>query len=74
VTVTHPGGKTNVSGLRVVDRKKFSELDAETLADWHKRGLLEPIYAHLQSLDNLARLLPHGGDAPDPYQVIESMQ
>ncbi len=74
VTVSHPGGKTNVGGLRVVDRKKFGELDAETLADWHKRGLLEPIYAHLQSLDNLARLLPQGDGAPDPYKVIESMQ
>jgi hypothetical protein len=74
VEVAHGGGKTSVRGLRTVDRAKFSELDAETLADWHKRGLLELVYVHLQSLDHLARLLPQSNQASDPYKVIESMQ
>ncbi len=49
-------GKENralISGFYVVDREKLDKLDDKTLADFARRGYLELIYTHLQSLSNL---------------------
>lgn len=42
-----------ISGFYVVDREKLNQLDDKTLADFARRGYLELIYTHLQSLSNL---------------------
>ncbi|MGP1506474.1 MAG: SapC family protein [Campylobacter sp.] len=42
-----------ISGFYVVDREKLDKLDDKTLADFARRGYLELIYTHLQSLSNL---------------------
>ena len=52
--------RINFSGFRTVDEKKFSELDDKIILDWHKKGWLPFIYAHLFSgaqWQNLSRLL-----------------
>ena len=37
----------------MIDREKLDKLDDKTLADFARRGYLELIYTHLQSLSNL---------------------
>lgn len=50
------GEKRRIGGVMVVDRKKLSALDAETLHDLQQSGILEAIYEHLHSLRNLRGL------------------
>jgi hypothetical protein len=48
--VTIPGDKKiSLSGFRIVDEKKLSEIDDETFLDWRRKGWLPFIYAHLFS-------------------------
>lgn len=48
--------KISIKGFCVVNRKKLSELDDKTLADFARKGYLELIYMHLKSLSNLQYL------------------
>ena len=64
VTVALPGGTANVTGFRVVDAERFARLDEATVLDWHRRGWLGLVHAHLISLarwDTLVRLAAQGG-------------
>lgn len=45
-----------IAGLCVVDRTRLQDLDDATLSAWARTGLLEAVYAHLASLNNLRRL------------------
>ena len=58
----HPGGrKIKLGPFRMVDEKKFAELPGKVVADWHGRGWLRFVHAHLFSLanwQNLANRLP----------------
>jgi hypothetical protein len=64
------GGERRVlSGLRVVNRTKLKELDAETLHGLMQRDELELIYLHLHSLANL-RLI--GERMPQPATGAEA--
>lgn len=47
------GERRVLSGLRVIDRNKLKELDAETVHNMLRRDELELIYLHLHSLANL---------------------
>ena len=42
-----------VKGMYAVDMKKLREMDAETLGEWVKNGLMGLVYAHQASLANL---------------------
>jgi hypothetical protein len=56
ITVEHDGRKQTLDGLWVVDEAKLSALnDADTL-DLVRTGSMGMIYAHLVSLNNVARL------------------
>jgi SapC len=56
ITVEHEGRKQTLDGLWVVDETKLTALsDAQTL-DLVRTGTLGMIYAHLVSLNNVARL------------------
>ncbi|OGQ96326.1 MAG: hypothetical protein A2521_10865 [Deltaproteobacteria bacterium RIFOXYD12_FULL_57_12] len=50
------GEKITLSGLLVVDRKKFAALEANQVNKLFRNGGLELIYAHLFSMDNMKRL------------------
>lgn len=41
-----------ITDLMVVDPKKLSEVDGETLSKWVQSGLMDVIFAHLHSLGN----------------------
>lgn len=45
--------KHSIRGFRVVDTKKLSALDDETLARWVRNGLMGIIIGHLHSLNNV---------------------
>jgi hypothetical protein len=53
------GRQMRVDGYRVVDQEKFSALPDATIVDWHRRGWLGAVHAHLLSMaswQNLATL------------------
>lgn len=45
------GGNQKISfaGFQVIDEAKFNQMDAKTFAEWHKKGWIGAIYAHLFS-------------------------
>ncbi|WP_444995776.1 SapC family protein [Aliikangiella sp. IMCC44359] len=51
------GEKRNVTGIHIVDEKKFSQLPDEKVLELHKRGFLASIHAHLISLKQTQRLV-----------------
>ncbi len=44
-------------GFKTIDEAKLMQLDAETLADWSKKGWLAAAYAQILSSFNWASLL-----------------
>ncbi len=46
-----PGKPYVYRGFRMIDQAKLAEIDAETLKQWNKEGMLAIIYAHLTSLE-----------------------
>ena len=50
------GSQYRLSGLNVIDETKLRQLDAQTVQQLLKNGLLGLIYAHIMSLGNLGRL------------------
>ncbi len=51
------GTKIQINGIYLVDEKKLSELTDEEFLDLRKRGYLSPIYAHLNSMHQIHRLV-----------------
>ena len=51
------GGSRKVRGFRLVRPERLDQVADETFLDWRRRGWLAPIYAHLQSAGNWARLV-----------------
>jgi hypothetical protein len=49
--------KTALTDFSVIDISVFTALPEELVADWHRRGILATIYAHLGSLGRLPTLL-----------------
>ena len=49
--------KIQINGLYLVDEKKLNELSDEDYLDLRKRGLIGPIYAHLNSMHQINRLV-----------------
>lgn len=52
---------TSLTGFYLVDAEAFQALPDELLADWHRKGILALIYAHLNSLTRLPALALPGG-------------
>ena len=53
-----PDGKPfAVDGFQIIDEQKLTELDAETVVDWHRKGWLASAYYHLASLDRVSELV-----------------
>jgi hypothetical protein len=48
--------KTSIGGIYLVDEKKLRELPDEVILELHRRGFLQAIHAHLQSLLQVRRL------------------
>lgn len=48
--------RVQFSGFQVVDEKKLNALDAKIIADWHTKGWLGGLYAHLFSSFHWAKL------------------
>ena len=51
------GQKIGLDGFQVIDGKKLTELDAETVVDWHRRGWLAACFFHLVSLQRVGDIL-----------------
>lgn len=51
------GKKFTVNGFQLVDEKKLTELDADTVVDWHRKGYLATLYFHLASLERVNSLI-----------------
>lgn len=51
------GEKIQINGLYLVDEKKLNELSDEDFLLLRKRGFLAPIYAHLNSMHQVHRLV-----------------
>ncbi|WNC71065.1 SapC family protein [Thalassotalea psychrophila] len=51
------GEKIQINGLYLVDEKKLNELSDEDYIALRKRGFLAPIYAHLNSMHQMHRLV-----------------
>ena len=47
-----PGQKTNLGSFKAVNEEKFKDLPDATFLEWRKKGFLQGIYFHLQSLNN----------------------
>lgn len=41
--------KINFSGFQIIDESKFNQMDEKTFMEWHKKGWIGAIYAHLFS-------------------------
>jgi hypothetical protein len=55
---TLPGDKKfAVDGFQIIDTQKLTDLDSETIAEWHRKGWLAACYAHLQSLNRVNDML-----------------
>ena len=50
------GRKVKLGPFRVVDEKKFADLPGKAVTDWHARGWLRLVHAHMFSLANWAGL------------------
>ncbi len=53
--------KKSLGGFRLVDMKKVKELDDTILAGWVRSGVMGIIYAHLNSLSNLKKIVAMQG-------------
>ena len=51
------GGSARVRGFRLVRQDRLDQVADETFLDWRRRGWLGPVYAHLHSAGNWARLV-----------------
>ncbi|MEG3086010.1 SapC family protein [Sphingomonas sp. PB4P5] len=54
--VLNNGRNLGLTGLRVVDERRFVKLDGPTIVEWHAKGWLAPIHFHLASLDRFGAL------------------
>lgn len=55
------GEKISLSGFRVIDEKRFTNLPDETFLNWRDRGWLHLVYCHLMSTSNWATLIDRSG-------------
>lgn len=53
--------ENEISGFFVVDEKKLSALPSDVYEDFRKKGYIPLIYAHLVSLNNIAKLATYIG-------------
>lgn len=51
------GQKRSVTGVHIINEKKFNELSDEVFLELKKKGYLAPIYSHLISLKQTQRLV-----------------
>lgn len=63
------GTQLALDGFFVINEKKFTELPAQTLAEWQKKGWFKAVFAHLLSLEAFADLAQRAGARVDASQV-----
>jgi hypothetical protein len=51
------GRKFSVDGFEVIDTQKLTDLDAETVVAWHRRGWLSASYLHVLSLNRVQEVV-----------------
>jgi SapC len=55
---TLPGDKKyTINGFQTIDAKKLTDMDSETIVEWHRKGWMAACYAHLQSHGRVNDLL-----------------
>jgi hypothetical protein len=52
------GGRTTLTGFSVVSAEAFEKLPEQVVVEWHRKGWLALVNAHLLSLAGFADLLP----------------
>lgn len=57
IDISVAGEKIGINGLYLVDEKKLNELSDEDFLALRKRGFIAPIYAHLNSMNQMRRLI-----------------
>jgi len=63
---TPTGRKFSIDGFEVIDQKKLTDLDTETVAAWHRRGWLSACYLHLLSLNRMNEIVARATTDPAP--------
>ena len=72
------GNQLGLGGFKIVDTPRFQDLDADTVAEWHRKGWLALLHFHLASLDRFSDLLARRSalspknDSADPQRVARS--
>ena len=51
------GKQAAIDGFLMIDEEKFNALPDDVILDWHKRGWLQLIYFHYQSMSNWGKLV-----------------
>jgi hypothetical protein len=64
------GQKIGIDGFQVVDTQKLSELDAETVVDWHRRGWLAACVFHLASMQRVSDLMARRAKISTPIKSV----
>jgi hypothetical protein len=54
--------------FQVIDTKKLTELDAETVVEWHRRGWLAACFFHLASLQRVTEILSRRAKIATPIK------
>lgn len=55
---TLPNGKKfSIDGFEIIDQQKLTDLDAETVVAWHRRGWMSASYLHILSLNRVNDLI-----------------
>lgn len=68
-----PGGKRyNTTGFKTVDVRKFHALPEPVLVEWHRKGFLALVYAHLASQLCWNDLAQKMGFQADEEPVVEA--
>jgi hypothetical protein len=65
------GQQRNINGMQTISEKRLQELDADTVAELHKKGYLGAIYAILMSLGQLNRLVQLTQSGENPVKSLQ---
>ena len=64
------GQKIGIDGFQVVDAQKLTDLDAETIVDWHRRGWMSACFFHLASMQRVSDLMALRAKINTPIKSI----
>lgn len=62
------GQKIGIDGFQVVDPQKLTELDAETIVEWHRKGWLAVCAFHLASMQRVSDIMARRAQIGGPVK------